>query len=180
MSAVRRGASKRSLAFAVAVLSVFAVLVPFAGTATANHGDCALDVEPELGNNPVGSTHTLTARIQTVVGGVIQECTPGPGPINIDFEVTGAGDPDNNADPTNPDFTCNIVFQAGGGPANDQCQVFFQSNEPGDSDIIAWIDHDQNNATFEGDAAEGRNENIPPGNVPEQDITDLVEKDGFV
>src|SRR4029450_1133192 len=57
--------SKRSKVFATALVTIVALGVPMAGVAVANHGTRTLQVSPETADNPIGSTHTLTATLST-------------------------------------------------------------------------------------------------------------------
>lgn len=90
------------------------------------------------------------------------------GGTNIDFELTGAGDPDESDSPTTPDLTCTVSDGSGG------CSVFMQSSEEGNQTIRAWLDSDLNNASVEADMAEGYDESATPGDVPEPDRTDVA------
>ena len=150
----------------MALTMLFAFVVPLAGVAIANHGTRTLEVTPETDDNAVGTTHTLTATLSSA---------PDAGsPIEIDFEVTGPGDPDTGDTPATPDLTCTIT-------TGTTCTVSFSSAVAGVSTIRGWIDHDKNNATLVGEAdlAEGAVEGTTPGDQTEPDTTDVVTKTWF-
>lgn len=87
------------------------------------------------------------------------------GGTKIDWEITGAGDPDGSDSPARPDATCTVP----GG--SDHCRVdAFEAQ--GEQVIRAWIDFDP--SMVEADTAEGNDEETEPGNSPEPDGTDVA------
>ena len=163
-------------------VAMFAALVfPFSGTASANHGNRVLDVVPDSAELGIGATHTLTAKLcalgatpdPSLSGPDSTNCTPSPatfatGPINIDFEFedldplgsTSANDTDNGTSFQTPDMTCSV-------PANaSQCQVSYVGNTSGDDQVRAWIDHSDSNGVVEADTTEQQDERAVPGNQP--------------
>jgi hypothetical protein len=82
---------------------MLAFVVPFVGTALAGHNtNHDLDCNPETDQNPTGSEHEIT-------------CTVSGDPqtnVEVDFEITGANDPDDSDTPNTPDFTCNTEADA--------------------------------------------------------------------
>jgi len=165
----------RPIVLSTALLIVVALVVPMTGVAVANHGTRTLQLTPETNDNPVGTTHTVTATLDAAADGT-------SGTIEIDFEVSGPGDPDDAYSPTSPDFTCNITS------GNDSCAISYSSAVVGTDEIDGWIDHDKDNATLdELDQAEGPDAGNPaagepsggdnvPGSTPEPDTTDVVTK----
>ena len=83
----------------------------------------------------------------------------------IDFEVTGAGDPDASDSPGTPDFSCSIT-QGG------SCWAYPPEADSGTQTIRGWIDF--GNGTDEADLSEGQDEAVEPGETPEPDATDVV------
>ncbi len=161
-----RGVRRPALTLFSVLTLAFAFLVPLAGTALGNHETRTLQVTPETAENATGSTHTLTATLSAAPDA-------GEGSIEIDFEITGAGDPDAGNTPLSPDRTCSVAEGA------TTCTVSYSSIVAGPAEIRAWIDHDKNNATNEADAAEGRDEGAVPGDETEPDDTDVVAKTWF-
>lgn len=157
MTAVR-SRSWRSLAFVVALATLFALALPFMPQAQAqvtNDNTQDLQVSPEIDSNPTGTTHTLTASGLANNTEVDFEVESGPA-VRVNCTNTGntaqcpGGTANNDGNsPTTPDLTCNT----GGGTT---CSVFFTSDAQGQSVVRAWVDDDQNNTTFDGDASEGR------------------------
>ena len=92
------------MVLSIALFIVIALVAPMAGVAVANHGTRTLQLSPETDDNPVATTHTVTATLDAAADGT-------SGTIEIDFEVNGPGDPDtpDAYSPTSPDFTCNIT-----------------------------------------------------------------------
>ncbi len=139
-----------------------------AGTpAAATRLDCA----PETSTNPPGSSHTITCTVTNASGSPVAGA-------EVDAEATGANDPDGNTALTSPDFTC--TTGAGG-----TCQFTHGPNTTNGSGLTtyrAWIDANNDNATSEADANEGRDEATVPGTgctgspAAEPDCTDVVEK----
>lgn len=174
---LRNATQSKHLAFTVAVTLVL-LLVPLGGSASANHGDATLDVEPETADRFVGEQHSLTATID-------QSNTATA--INVDFENEG-GDNDTDGDtPESPDLTCDV-------PANGTtCSVTYTGQTAGSDTWRAWIDHDMVQSTVEADTNEPQDEALPhipggtdcPGEgaddptppLAEPDCTDVVTVD---
>ena len=167
------------MAFTVALMAVFAIAVPFIGTAQATHPpNCSLEVLEEVDTNPAGSTHTLTA--QLFAGSGSTPCTVNTSTtlnVNVDFEVesgppiranctfqtnnvcSGGSATNDGISPNTPDMTCDIGSAGGVGTAASSCQVTFTADAGGTNLVRAFIDHDRNNAgasspTYDG--TEGR------------------------
>lgn len=163
-------------------------LFPLAAPAGANHpGNTCLDVDPERGNATVGGppAQTITATLRSVVpteGTDEDACQGAPvsatSTLNIDFEITGPNDFDGNT-PTTPDLTCDIAA------GDSVCQPRYHGQVTGTDTIRGWIDHDDANNTFNGDAGEGQDDVFEPGTgdascpqtpkPPEPDCTDVIE-----
>ena len=130
-----------------------------------------LDCEPENSSGPSGSAHTITCTATTENAG---SSTAVSG-TNIDFEATGANDPDDSNTPGSPDFTCTTNNEG-------RCSITHgpggtgRTSNGGVTTYRAWVDVDKNDATVEADTAEGRNEATQPGDSPEPDGTDVVER----
>ncbi|MFN2587482.1 MAG: Ig-like domain-containing protein [Actinomycetota bacterium] len=132
-----------------------------------------LNCEPESDSNPVRTSHTILCRVNP--GTASPSPSPsGPAGVRIHAEATGANDPDGQNSPGSPDFTC--VTGSGGtctlthGPGGTG-----NTNDTGTTLYRAWIDSG-NDATPEADTTEGRDEFQQPGQRPEADETDVVEK----
>src|SRR5688572_19744376 len=100
------GPARLSLVLTTALATIFALVIPLAGIAGANHGTRTLQLTPETDDNPIATTHTVTATLSSA---------PDAGsPIEIDFEVAGPNDPGTPAgdSPTSPDLTCTITEPA--------------------------------------------------------------------
>ena len=112
--------SRRSKALWTALLALIALVVPMAGLAVANHGTRTLQLTPETDDNPVGTTHTVTATLDAAADAT-------SGTIEIDFEVNGPGDPDtpDAYSPASPDFTCDIAS------GNSSCSISYSSTVVG-------------------------------------------------
>ena len=160
-----------SMVLSTALLIVIALVVPMAGVAVANHGTRTLQLTPETDDNPVGTTHTLTATLSSAVDGT-------SGAIEVDFEITGPGDTDGNT-PSSPDTGCTVAV-------GSTCTVTYMSSVAGTGTITGWIDHG-NDATVEADPTEGADAGNPavhepsggtdvPGGTAEPDLTDVVTK----
>src|SRR5918995_6912100 len=167
--------SRHGIVLSTALLTLVALVVPMAGVAVANHGTRTLQLTPEADDNPIATTHTVTATLDAAADATIQ----------IDFEVNGPGDPDtpDAYSPTSPDFTCDITS------GNSSCTISYLSTVVGTDQIDGWIDHDKDNATLTGelDQAEGPDAGNPavgepsggvdaPGGTAEPDTTDVVTK----
>lgn len=168
------------MAFITALMTVFALAIPLAGLAVAATPDNTfdLDVTPETDSNPTGTTHQLTATLG-------QACTDANG-CEIDFEIesgpavsvtaddgTNPRTTDADNSPTSPDMTCTVP------DTGTTCTVDFTSSTAGTNIIRAWVDDDDDSATFDADQTEGRNEVTTPGSRTEPDDTDVVEKNWF-
>jgi len=173
------GSTRPLLVLLTALAWIFAFVVPFAGVAVANHGTRTLQLTPETDDNVIGTTHTLTATLSASADAT-------SGTIEIDFEITGPGDPDGSSSPTTPDKTCSVAV------ASDNCPVTDTSTVTGTHTIRGWIDHDKNNATLVGEAdlaegADAGNSSVDepagrpdvPGDQTEPDTTDVVTKSWF-
>jgi hypothetical protein len=156
------------------LVTIAALVVPMAGVAVANHGARTLQVTPETSDNPIGTTHTLTATLSSAADAT-------SGAIEIDFEITGPGDTDGGNTPNSPDKECSVAV----GTAT--CSVTTTSSVAGTETITGWIDHDGNDATVEADTTEGADAGNPtvdepsggtdvPGGTAEPDLTDVVVK----
>ena len=164
-SRTMRVARRPLVVLASTALMMIALLVPLSGVALANHGARTLDLTPELADNGVGATHTVTATLSA---------TPDVGsPIEIDFEIAGPGDVDAGDTNLTPDRTCTVTNPA------VFCTVSYSSAVVGVDTIRGWIDHDKDNTTVEADATEGQDETTTPGAETESDDTDVVTKTWF-
>jgi hypothetical protein len=162
------------MVLSIALLTLVAVVVPMAGVAMANHDTRTLQVEPETEDNPIGTTHTLTATLSSAA-----DVTSGA--IEVDFEINGPGDTDGGNTPTSPDAECTVAV------GSATCTVTYTSSVTGTGTISAWIDHDGTDATVEADPTEGADAGNPssgepsggtdvPGGTAEPDLTDVVTK----
>jgi len=165
--------SKRSIVLATALVTIVALGVPMAGVAVANHGTRTLQVSPETADNPIGTTHTLTATLSSAADAT-------SGAIEVDFEITGPGDTDGGNTPSSPDKECTVAV------GSATCTVTDTSSVAGTDTITAWIDHGDD-ATVEADTTEGADAGNPsldepsggpdvPGGTAEPDLTDVVLK----
>lgn len=139
-----------------------------------------LDCEPETDANQTGTSHIITCTAYDA------SAVPADG-VNIDAEATGANDPDGANPQAAPDFTCTTGDGTSTGPGNCRITHGPPTANTGTTTYRAWIDADNNNATVEADATEGRNECTTPGSTVEGvpcpavngnagDNTDVVEK----
>lgn len=88
---------------------------------------------------------------------------------NVDWEITGAGDPDSSDSPETPDRTCTVPEGSG------HCTVMPAESGGGQQTVRAWIDFDSNDTTTDGvDLTEGPDEDAQPGTFGEPDITDVA------
>lgn len=128
-----------------------------------------LDCSPEQDGNPTGTSHTVTCRATQAGGGNPPQGT------HIVAEAVGANDPDSGDTPESPDFECRTnqegVCSFTHGPGGNG-----STNFEGVTRYRAWVDADNSNSTVEADRGEGRDEGANPGNEPESDATDVVEK----
>ncbi|MBI4729150.1 MAG: hypothetical protein HY775_06555 [Acidobacteria bacterium] len=144
-----------------------------------------LEITLETDNNQTGSgAHTVRAHTFLSTGSHVSG-------VNVDFEITGAGDPDGAYSPNTPDRTCTTT-------TDGHCAVTTPDTAVGSTTVRGWTDSDGNNATVEADATEGRlsststdclsgeppAQNDPagactgtatPGGTAEPDKTDVVE-----
>ena len=154
MRTIRDRSTTRSIAFTVALMAVFALAVPFAGSAVATHpAGSSLEILEEIDTNPAGSTHTLTAQL---FSGATNSSPTNTLFVNVDFEVEegpavrtgctpgqtdicagGTVSSDGNT-PSTPDMTCNIL------PNSNKCSVVFTSDDAGTNIIRGFIDHGAN------------------------------------
>ncbi|MGH2807494.1 MAG: hypothetical protein ACRDKT_09470 [Actinomycetota bacterium] len=121
-----------------------------------------LECTPETDGNPAGSDHRVTCTARD------PNNQPEQGAV-IDFEFTGANDPDNGDSPRSPDDTCTTNNEG-------RCSITHRGNSTGTTTYRAWVDEDDDDETVEADTQEGRNEGQQPGSTPEPDTTDVVEK----
>jgi Bacterial Ig-like domain (group 1)/RTX calcium-binding nonapeptide repeat (4 copies) len=165
--------SKGSLVLSVALVTIVALVVPMAGVAVANHGTRTLQVTPETSDNPIGTTHTLTATLSSPADAT-------SGAIEVDFEMTGPGDTDGGNTPSSPDEECTVAV------GSAMCTVTETSSVAGTDTITAWIDHGDD-AAVEADTTEGADAGTPsvdepsggpdiPGGTAEPDLTDVISK----
>jgi hypothetical protein len=164
---------KRSLVLTTALVTIVALAVPMAGVAVANHGTRTLQLTPETSDNPIGTTHTLTATLSSAADAT-------SGAIEVDFEITGPGDTDGGNTPSAPDKECAVAV------GSATCTVTDTSSVAGTDTITAWIDHGDD-AAVEADTTEGADAGNPaldepsggpdvPGGTAEPDLTDVVVK----
>ncbi|MDQ4026401.1 MAG: Ig-like domain-containing protein [Actinomycetota bacterium] len=130
-----------------------------------------LDCFPEQDGNPTGTSHTITCRAFQTGG------APQPQGTHIVAEASGANDPDGTESLDTPDFECR-TNQAGEcsfthGPAPGGVGT---TNAEGLTRYRVWVDVDNSNSTPEADRTEGRDEETSPGEIPDPDQTDVVEK----
>jgi Ca2+-binding RTX toxin-like protein len=165
--------SRRSLVLWTALVTIVALVVPMAGVVLANHGTRTLQVTPETSDNPIGTTHTLTATLSSAADAT-------SGAIEVDFEITGPGDTDGGNTPSSPDKECIVAV------GSATCTVTDTSAVAGTDTITAWIDHGDD-AAVEADTTEGADAGTPsvdepsggpdvPGGTAEPDLTDDVLK----
>lgn len=122
-----------------------------------------LDCSPETATTTPGSTHTLTCRATTRVGGISAN-------VAIDVELAGANDSDGDST-LSPDRSCTTS-------ADGSCSITHTTTSTAPTGVTtyrAWIDSDNSNATVEADATEGRDEGAQPGSRQEPDDTDVTE-----
>jgi hypothetical protein len=167
------GGISRSLVLSTALATIIVLVVPFAGVAVANHGTRTLQVTPETSNNPIGTTHTLTATLSSAADAT-------SGAIEVDFEISGPGDTDGGDTPSSPDKECMVAV------GSATCTVTSTSSVAGTDTIRGWIDHGDD-AAVEADTTEGADAGNPtvdepaggtdvPGGTAEPDLTDVVLK----
>ena len=180
---------RRGLAFALAVVAIFAVVFPFMLPAAANHPtNSCLDVDPEEDTNPLGTTHSVTAVLKAKAAPAMDDaCNGAPtpptmGPVDIDFEIVGPNDPDQSDSPSTPDMFCTITA-----PSTSCTSPPYTGTSLGTDEIRGWVDHD---STTEADTAEEPDDtnpatwgdgdlcSLPTAPAPtEPDCTDVVLKE---
>jgi hypothetical protein len=137
-------AAARRAAIALAGALIVLILGPAPGG--AQHETATLTIAPTADRKGLGTNHVVTA---TIAGATSY-------PIDIDFEITGGpnaiqGLDKTDGDTSQADFTCVVENSA-----NLSCPINYTDTraKPGETDAIsAWIDHDRNDSTFEGFAA---------------------------
>lgn len=165
--------ARRWVVLSIALATFVALAVPLAGVAAANHDTRTLQVTPETSDNPIGTTHTLTATLSSAADAT-------SGAIEVDFEISGPGDTDGGDTPASPDKGCTVPV----GMAT--CTVTHSSAVAGTDTITGWIDHG-NDPSVEADPTEGADAGNPsvdepsggtdvPGGTDEPDLTDIVLK----
>jgi hypothetical protein len=117
------------------------------GAASATHpANTCIDVEPEVDTNPVGTVHTLTATLRTIVNNACTGAPVAPGggnSVTMNFEISGV-----NARTGSPDLTCDI--------RNNQtsCTVEYTGTVAGQDAIEGWLDHDEDNVLDAGESTD--------------------------
>src|SRR5688572_19397735 len=122
MGITKTGLGQQRLAFGLIMCFLFGSILVFQLPAAATHpADSCLDVEPETDSNPTGTTHVVTATLRT--SSTMNPLTPScpdtapasndatntkaaTAPVTVNFEITGANDPDAGDTPATPDRTC--------------------------------------------------------------------------
>jgi Ca2+-binding RTX toxin-like protein len=120
-----------------------------------------LDCLPETIALIPGSGHTATCSVRDGASNPLSG-------RNVDIEATGVNDPDAANSPLLPDFFCTT-------DANGLCPFTHPAaltTATGRTTYRAWVDLDNNDATFEGDSAEALSST---GGKAEPDDTDVVE-----
>jgi Ca2+-binding RTX toxin-like protein len=147
---------------ATALMTLFALVMPLAGGAQAADNDFVLDIprEQETATVHTGTVHQLTPTIPAT-------CTEADG-CQIDLEIeSGPSDPDNT--PLSPDAGCTVT------QGTSTCGTSVTSTTTGRQIIRAWVDDDNDNATFDADKTEkARVIQGEPGERLEPDDTDVV------
>lgn len=182
----------RSLRVCLLGLAVVAAGLPGPALGQAEGSGVCLDIEPESvagrTDSPTFLVATLRRRVEgeTACNGKIVQ--KGRDHL-IDFEVTGANDPDaaglGSDSPESPDATCQIEPSS---HAVAVCTVPLWGDEEGVATIRAWIDADRGDppqGVVEADRTEGADKAAAPGNgcvgdAPadgEPDCTDVIEID---
>ncbi len=192
---VARARNKSSLAFFVALATILALAVPFAGTALARTDNTLdLNVTPDVSSNATGTTHTLVATVDNPANANVADDCPSGENCQVDFEIEsgpdvtivsgagiGSGAASEGDTETTPDMTCTVLAdQATNDPATawddrNQCIVQFTSNTSGTNVIRAWLDDDFNDATFDGDPTEARDPGCAtPAGGTQDDLCDTA------
>jgi Ca2+-binding RTX toxin-like protein len=127
-----------------------------------------LDCELETVTQAPNTARTITC---TVTDGASNRIPN----INVDVEMSGVNDVDASTSYNTPDMFCNTDSQGTcpviHGPASGGVGT---TTATGRTTYRAWVDHDNNNATWDPDQQEGRSETTSPG-ASEVDYTDVVE-----
>lgn len=182
----RSALRSRAVLAAGALALVAGLITPV--PAAANHGSSTLEVLAEMERNGIGGTTRLVATISPAASNA-----PGAGAVLVKFKIV-SGPNSKNADLTAPDFQCRVP------PGESICSPLASykdtqaSGQFAQTDVIvAWIDHDADNATTEADTAEQqdaggapqepscindcRSDYGTPGDVGEPDVTDVVYRE---
>lgn len=127
-----------------------------------------LDCNPETSTNPAGSDHTITC---TATDPSSSRTVSG---VTVDFEITGAGDPDDSDTPQTRDGRCTTG-------TDGACEFTHSSASEGETEYRAWINDNDPEPRDDGtdedvDRTEGRDESAQPGEIAEPDGTDVVAK----
>lgn len=159
---------KAAPAFWLAAVMILMLVFP-QGVAFAIHGsDYGLQVisgppddSPETDTNITGATHTMTAYLVDPWTDATRTNT-GNHPINVDFEMEGTFNNQDEASYTTPDRTCSID------PGQSQCIVSYVGTKTGTGTDTwrAWIDDDDSNLSTEADKDEGRRANTETNEDP--------------
>jgi len=140
--------------------------------------DGVLDVEPEGSAAAPGEEVEVTATVMST------EETPRGLLANVDAEITVG--PNENMVADKADFECDtdqngvcaLTYTAGAADGVDEIQSWLDLNDDPDAEPETGDETDPEGDGFEGDASEGPNEEVEPGDEPEGDdgdITDVVE-----
>ena len=175
---------RRGLGSALLFVAATSLSAPIAASASHPTQMC-LDIEPEAGLGYVGGggTESLYAYPGATDAGhppehegcVTELVEPGQdwSGTNIDFEISGVGDPDGSNTPATPDMTCTVAD----GSASCAISPPAPPYASGTQVFRAWIDNDQNDSTTEADLSEDRDERKHPGDTGEPDQTDVSHWD---
>ena len=134
-----------------------------------------LDVEPEQSAEAPATEVELTATVMSTE-------TPPRGLLaNVDAEILEGPNENQMANEADTECTtiqsgeCTISYTAGAGTGVDVVQSWVDLNDDPDAEPETGDETDPEGEGFEGDASEGPNEDTNPGDVEEDDITDVVE-----
>lgn len=123
-----------------------------------------VDCEPETDENPIGDSHTVTCAAEDAAGNPVAG-------EQIDWELSGANDPDDGDAPGIPDYECVTAGPSG------SCSFTHVGTQTGTTLYRAWLDDDDDNDAADADQDEAVDETTPVGaGAPEDDSTDVVEK----
>jgi hypothetical protein len=168
----------KSTAFVTALMTLFGLLVPFAGPALANHGSDGshtLSTQTSAASIFVGNKITLTPSASpsstgNAVGTEIDLEVETNAPLSITTYRGGVATTVQSNDgntPLSPDASC--VIETG-----TQCTIELSSTLGVKYTVRTWVDDDHSNATFDADQTEGEDQAATPGGRPEADDTDVV------